>query len=154
MKALKLPNESAAMQTRKRQRGASVVEMAIVLPLLIAILLGIIDVGTAIYDYSMLNHGVRVGARWGTIPTNNTTGTHWSCPGGSPPTPNPCTVTNQTLSGLLISYKPTSSPVTTAGNHPSDANILQVTTTYTFKGVFTGGFLSLPLSATANMSYE
>jgi Flp pilus assembly protein TadG len=48
---------------RRRQRGQSLVEMALISPFLIMILLMVIDCGRAAYDYATLAGGAREGAR-------------------------------------------------------------------------------------------
>src|SRR4051794_525192 len=45
------------------RRGAALVEFAIVLPLLMTLLLGIMEFGMIMRDYIMLGHGAREGAR-------------------------------------------------------------------------------------------
>jgi Flp pilus assembly protein TadG len=45
------------------RRGAALVEFAIVLPLLMVLLLGIMEFGMIMRDYLMLGHGAREGAR-------------------------------------------------------------------------------------------
>ena len=141
-------------RTQYQQRGASAVEMALVLPLLMLIVFGVVDAATALYDYAAINHATRVGARWGTIPTNNPTGTAWACTGTTTGSSDPCQIANTAISGLLISYKATTSPSTTATGGGTPGATLSVTTTYTFKGTFTGAFLTLPLSATTQMINE
>ena len=51
------------MAPGKRERGASLVEAAIVLPLLLILFLGIVDFGVAISDYNQLRQGVRESTR-------------------------------------------------------------------------------------------
>ena len=48
---------------RKRTRGQSLVEFALVLPILLILLLGILDFGRAIYAYNSVSNGARSGAR-------------------------------------------------------------------------------------------
>lgn len=141
---------------RKQQNGAAAVEMALVVPLLMLIVFGVVDAATALYDYAAINHASRVGARWGTIPTNNATGTAWNI---SPAittvgTSNPAEVANAAIANLLISYQSTNSPGTTAVGGGPVGSTLTVTTSYTFKGTFTGAFLSLPMSASTVMISE
>jgi len=140
---------------RRFNRGAAAVEAALILPLLLLVLFGVVDAATAIYDYAVINHGTRVGARWGTIPSNNPTGTAWACTNiTATGTTDPCLVANGAITGLLISYKPTNSPSTSASGGGTSGSTLTVTTQYTFKGTFTGAFLSLPISATSQMNNE
>lgn len=142
------------LNNRHQQKGASAVEMAMVMPLLLLIVFGVVDAATALYDNAVINHASRVGARWGTIPSNNPTGTAWSCSGTTTGSTNPCQIANSAIAGLLISYKATTSPSTSASGGGASGSNLTVTTTYTFKGTFTGAFLTLPMSASTVMISE
>lgn len=55
-----------------RERGAAAVEMAIVLPVLILILGGIIDFGRAFYTQVIITNGAREGARAAIVLTTGT----------------------------------------------------------------------------------
>lgn len=55
------------MRLRKRRRGAAMVEMAIVVPLLIALMAGIIDIGWLYNHQLMLTNAAREGARLGSL---------------------------------------------------------------------------------------
>ncbi len=48
---------------RKRQRSQALIEFALVSPVLLLLLFGIIDIGRAIFYYDTLNHAAREGAR-------------------------------------------------------------------------------------------
>ena len=48
---------------RERTRGQSLVEFALVLPILLILLLGILDFGRAIFAYNSVSNGARSGAR-------------------------------------------------------------------------------------------
>ena len=50
-------------QLRRDERGASAVEFALVVPILLAIVCGIIDFGMAINRYAMVNNAAREGVR-------------------------------------------------------------------------------------------
>ncbi|MEW5953326.1 MAG: TadE/TadG family type IV pilus assembly protein [Bacillota bacterium] len=63
------------MFTRKiyrDNRGQSLVEMALVLPLLIIILFGIIEFGRVFHSYLIITHASREGARVGVVGQSNT----------------------------------------------------------------------------------
>jgi Flp pilus assembly protein TadG len=51
----------------KPQRGVAAVEFALVLPLLLVILFGIIDFGLMLYDKAMITNAAREGARAGIV---------------------------------------------------------------------------------------
>jgi hypothetical protein len=55
---------------KPRQRGVSAVEFALVLPLLLVILFGIIDFGFMLYDKAMITNAAREGARAGIVLRN------------------------------------------------------------------------------------
>ena len=48
---------------RKRQRSQALIEFALVSPVLLLLLFGVIDIGRAIFYYDTLNHAAREGAR-------------------------------------------------------------------------------------------
>jgi Flp pilus assembly protein TadG len=50
--------------TLKRERGAALVELAIVLPLLLTLFGGMVELGRAIYQYETLTKSARVAARY------------------------------------------------------------------------------------------
>lgn len=58
----------------RNERGAAMVEMALVLPIVILLFLGMIDFGRALFLYNNLTNAAREGARYGAtqIPTVNT----------------------------------------------------------------------------------
>ncbi len=55
---------------RRAMRGVAAVEFALVLPLLIVLLLGIIDFGLVMYDKAMITNAAREGARAGIVLRN------------------------------------------------------------------------------------
>lgn len=61
-----LPHRSGARASRGRsrgQRGAALVEFALVVPIFVLLVMGIVDFGNAFNDYNSLRQGVREGAR-------------------------------------------------------------------------------------------
>ena len=55
------------MKRLKRQEGSNLVEFALVLPLLLILVMGIVEVGLAIYDKAVITNACREGARAGII---------------------------------------------------------------------------------------
>ena len=54
------------------ERGANIVEAAFVIPLLLIMLVGVVDMGRAYYTYISIINAAREGARWGVMhPTDN-----------------------------------------------------------------------------------
>jgi Flp pilus assembly protein TadG len=58
---------SSAFDAHRSQRGVSVVEFAIILPLLLILVVGTIDFGRAVLDASTLSYAVREGARYAAV---------------------------------------------------------------------------------------
>jgi hypothetical protein len=61
---------------RKRQESQALIEFALISPVLLLLVFGIIDIGRAVFYYDTLNHAAREGARTAvrassTMPTNN-----------------------------------------------------------------------------------
>ena len=52
---------------RRKERGQELVEYALILPIMMLILMGILDLGRAVYYYSALHNSAREGARYGVI---------------------------------------------------------------------------------------
>jgi Flp pilus assembly protein TadG len=50
-----------------RQRGSTLVEQAIILPLLLALFFGAIDMGRAMYSYSYVSYIAREATRWASV---------------------------------------------------------------------------------------
>jgi Flp pilus assembly protein TadG len=73
------------VRPRRGERGAALVEFALVLPLLLTIVLGGISGGTVVSRKQTLTHAAREGARYGAIvaknqcqPTSNCGGSTWA----------------------------------------------------------------------------
>ena len=57
-------------QSRVRQTGAAAVEFALILPVLLAVLIGSVDVSLALYDKAVITNASREGARAGIVARN------------------------------------------------------------------------------------
>jgi Flp pilus assembly protein TadG len=80
-----------------RERGQSLVELAIFMPLLILILACIVDLGRGFYDYIIISNAVMQGARYGASYPGDTDGIRTRVT-------NETTGTNITLTSISISY--------------------------------------------------
>lgn len=60
-------------KAKLRERGATLVESAVVLGVLLTLLFGIIDFGRALYTYSFVAQVARQGARWAIVRGSNCT---------------------------------------------------------------------------------
>ena len=58
--------------TRRDERGTALVELAFALPILLAIVFGLLDFGRAVYVHNVLANAARDGARFASVDPNNT----------------------------------------------------------------------------------
>jgi Flp pilus assembly protein TadG len=129
----------------KNEDGASAVEFALVLPILILVVFAIIEFSVALYDKAMITNASREGARAGIVAQYDpTTGTRLS--------PNPILITN-TVQNYCNNYLVTFSGPTTAQVifPPAPPNQLSVMVTYNYT-LLVGSVI--PLSATTVMNLE
>ena len=68
------------MKRLKLQTGSNIVEFALILPLLLILVSGIVDLGLALYDKALITNAAREGARFGMVFGEA------SIPGGGRPT--------------------------------------------------------------------
>ena len=137
-------------QNWQRQRGVAVVEFALVLPVLLLILFGIIEFGLVMFDQAVITNASREGARAGIVLK----------------TPKATTTDIQTVAlnycqSHLISLGNTSSPTVSvpSGQGGSFGTPLTVTVTYKFTGLALGSWIVpfsklLTLTATTVMNNE
>ena len=133
----------------RNQRGQSLVEFALILPLLLIVLFGIIEFSLILFDKAVITNASREGARAGTVfrPTpisnadieaivNNYLSTHLISFGSSTP---------------QIIVNPSSTP-------PAFGDTLTVTVNYDYGFLVLPNFVTLgnqiPLSAQTIMNYE
>ena len=55
------------MKIQRKQTGQSLVEFALVIPLILALVLALVDLGRVIYYYSAVTNAVREAARFGSV---------------------------------------------------------------------------------------
>ncbi len=156
------------MKLLYKQKGAETVEFAIILPLLMFVLFGIMEFGIVLYDKAVITNASREGARSGiayrcpalseaqisTIVTNATTNTV----GGASLLISFASGT--TAPGVTVSPTP---PTTTTNCFANSGTPLMVTVTYNYRffalgnlmGVLVPGFNNpLTLRSTTIMNYE
>jgi Flp pilus assembly protein TadG len=56
-----------SLKSRKRTRGQAMAEFALVLPIFVLVIFGIIDMGRYVYDWNALNEASRTAARVGSV---------------------------------------------------------------------------------------
>jgi Flp pilus assembly protein TadG len=139
------------VKTRAQQRGAAVVEFALILPILLALLVGGIDMSLALYDKAVITNASREGARAGIVARN-------------PPVSHQdiLDVVNAYAKPALVSLgTPAVDPTVLIQNvtRPGSDPALRVTVSYTFQGIGLGSLfesLGKPwvLQASTVMVYE
>lgn len=68
-----MPFKLKSPAPRYREQGQSIVELTLMLPILMLLLLGIIDLGRVFYTYVTMTNAAREGARYGAVhPSDNT----------------------------------------------------------------------------------
>jgi Flp pilus assembly protein TadG len=118
---------------RHLQQGAAAVEFALILPILLLVFFGMIELSLALYDKAILTNASREGARAGIVLS-------------SPKMTDAqirAVVLNYT-NGSLISLGTTTAPTVTViqSNPASFPNALRVTVSYTYKGLGVGTMLA------------
>lgn len=146
-----IASSSAEAQTPLRRRmraqqGLAVVEFALLLPILLLIFLGMIEISLALYDKAILTNASREGARAGIVLSS--------------PKMTEAQIRNVVLNytnGALISLGATTAPTVTIeqSSPASFPNALRVTVSYTYKGLGVGtmlGALGAPIVLTGSTS--
>jgi len=147
---MRLSSTNIFKRTEHQQRGASAVEMALLLPLLVLMLDGVLEFGLILHNQSVLISAANIAARAGIAQ--------------GPSKRNAAQIAIIAINDCkdrLISLGSTSAPTVTVmqATDPSYPNPLQVTVYYSFRGLLSGGLLAAvqaapELSATAVMFNE
>jgi Flp pilus assembly protein TadG len=136
---------------RDPQAGQSLVEFALVLPLLLILLLGIIEFGLLLYDQAVITNAAREGARAGIVAPNFLKSL--SDIKDNVVTP----VVSNYCRNHLISFSSGTPSVSVVSTGVQDKT-LTITVTYNYGWLVFPKFLSLanpfPLSATSQMRFE
>jgi hypothetical protein len=147
------------------QSGASAIEFALVLPVLLLILFGIVEFSVLFYDKAMLTNASREGARLAIVYRGPALCVGAAC---YPPQAEITTRVNDYLgisdgsSSLLISFDGSSSPVTSVSLPDVNASTglrRQVVVTYNYGWLLLPNFATaltgpLTLTATSTMRFE
>jgi Flp pilus assembly protein TadG len=134
----------------KEEKGAALVEFAIVVPLLLLLVFGIIEFGVMIFDTTMLTNASREGARAGIVYVPNST----------VPVSTINQVVNNYCANNLVTFGPVSTlNVQTAYTTVNSMNLLTVTAMYHYDFLVMPGFISalvggVDLSAVTTMRME
>jgi Flp pilus assembly protein TadG len=133
----------------KSERGAELIEMALVLPLLLLIIVGTVDFGFLFQRYEVLTNAAREGARIAVLPGYNTADVRsrvcsYLTTGGVPTTG--CTGTTPTPTNPVITV--TDPVIAVAAGTPLNAKQVQLVYTHNF--MFIGPIMGLMGGAWTN----
>jgi Flp pilus assembly protein TadG len=76
-------NSPMSTAAERRERGSGLVEQALVLATLLAVMFGIIDFGRALYTYHFVSEVAREATRWASVRGNTCVGLTGGCPAGT-----------------------------------------------------------------------
>jgi Flp pilus assembly protein TadG len=122
-------------QMRSEERGANLVEMALVVPLLLLLLAGVLDIGRAFNNYIIITNASREGARWAARFPADQFGIEQA------------TIDEAANSGVAL----TSGNIAITGLNGTAGNPIRVTVTYQFQTIM-GGVLGVGNLTLRNMT--
>lgn len=119
------------------QRGAAVIEFALILPILLVLLLGVMDVSLALYNKAVITNASREGARAGIVARSNETNAQKEVRVRQ-------VVINYTQSNMIsfASAPPVPEVIVSQSTPATFPNPLQVTVRYTYQGIGLGKLVS------------
>lgn len=86
-----------------KDHGTAMIEFALVLPIFLLLVFGIVNYGILLFDQAVITNAAREGARWGAINTTSTTKANCG-PSAAIGTGDPCGVANHYASSGLITF--------------------------------------------------
>jgi|SRR6516164_2240330 len=145
------PANSRTQKVKDRQKGAVAVEFAMMLPLLGILLLGVMEVGSIVRDYTVLKNAAREGARFSANPANQMSLSQNS------------STTLQTIQNRVVAYLQNENITVSAGNvtvdqaYPVQIGALtvmgsHVTVTYNRSLIFPGVTSLIPSLGTLQLT--
>ena len=152
------------LQRRQRRKGATLVESALVYPVVFLVTFGTIILGIAVFRYQQVAHMAREGARWAAVHGAAYSRENPTLPPGTPANiytyavqPHAAGMNLQQSDMTVVwtdSNEQTSSvvvidPVTGKSRIETRANLVSVTVTYSWN---TGLFGTIPVSSTSVMT--
>ena len=146
------------LNLRAYRRGQTLSEFALVVPVLVFVIFGIIDFATVIYTYSEVAYAANAGARWASV-----RGSTYAC--------STCTPTGPAVAGDITTYVQGVAPFLNTGNSATvtsswtasscqggvlncPGSTVSVKVQYNFPLWIPGGFfnaVTIPLGATTQM---
>lgn len=135
---------STLEKTQHSAVSQAMVEFALVIPLLVLLLMGIVDLGHGVYAYNVVASAAREGARFGILAPTNTSGIQTQAKANT-----------VALDQSQISVQVQCSDNGTSFDSTCNLNrtFIRVTVTYTFQPI-TLFFANLPLTGRSMMAIE
>ena len=133
-------NLSTSRFAKHKHAGVAAIEFALVLPVLLLILFGIINFGVMMYDQSVITNATREGARWASIHSSATatcSATLTACGVVTSTPADPCQVACNYATNNMITFG-ASSVLKVALGTPGTYNsgdAMTMTMTYPYKGI-------------------
>ena len=139
------------MNGRSQERGQSLIEFAMVLPILLLLAMGTIEFGRAYYQYNTLSKSVREGARYmsmhGYTTAEQTNAKRMACHGNTTGSGTPC-VPGLTTGNIAVTSR---GGGTTLATPPQWIKV--AVTGYNFQPLFPSIIPSVPLTPAVEMRY-
>ncbi|TDG17260.1 pilus assembly protein [Paraburkholderia silviterrae] len=135
---------------RRAQRGVAALEFALVLPMLLLILFGIMETGFFLYDKAVITNASRAAARQAVAFGEDSTGAAVYMSAASA-----TSVATSGLSSMLISPSPASGAsvtVTPSGGCTASGQALTIAVSYPFTGLGFGSYVD-PLAALSSSKH-
>lgn len=139
--------------SKKSVRGTAMMEFALILPILLLVVFGIINFGIVMFDQAIITNAAREGARWGAVNTTSTTKANCG-PATATGNGDPCQVANHYASVGLVTFG-TGTVSTSSTGEGTAHSLVTVTVTYDYKGIgYSFSIFEKQLTATAVMYHE
>ena len=137
---------------RHRGRGQTLVEFALVFPVFIILLAGIVDFGFGFYSYMTVLNGARVGTRVAVLnPTDPNSAIEGAVNSEAVALTGAVAMATQCEASGTTTWK----SCTTSGYTPTTGDLVKVTVSYTYNMIWPLPFAStLPMTATVEMMIE
>lgn len=138
------------------ERGAAAVEFALVLPIFILLVLGIVTFGLIFKDYLGISHAAREGARWAALGASQGEVDAKAAAAAPQIAWGSATLTMTGVGGGGATESDQGNPVTIRVTYPLPAGVLSLSNSLEGMGAALGGSLDLPetISAEATQRVE
>ncbi|MDB5308375.1 MAG: TadE family protein [Gemmataceae bacterium] len=143
----------------KGRSGVTTVEMAIVGPIALILIIGIMDIGLAVWSYNNISEAVREGGRYAQIHGSKYAAWAATQPAGTTPASGPA-ANDANVDKVVRSYSFVSQSNLTVtsswpngDNHPNSPVTIDATYTYSPTLIFGLGTLTLKTSSTMYINY-